>query len=269
MFSAVRRFEVRAYRVTNDALVNKTVGDLERLPREFRVFVLRVRRQGALLEAEPSTVIRRDDVVAVATRRDVHVERGGAIGPEVQDRDLLDIPLEMLDVVVTNKALAGKSLAELARGEFARGVFLRRLTRAGEEMPVAPETRVDRGDVMSLIGSKPEVERAAKAARLPRSSHERDGHDLRRHRHRPRGLRRPPVGDARGGAAHPHGQRRGPDHGSRVRLAPIGEAVLRPDPGGGDLDLRHRRPVRLHRRGGDHGRPGLRDGAPEDRASAS
>jgi putative transport protein len=167
VFSAIRRFEVRAYRVTNDALVNKTVGDLEGLPRDFRAFVLRVRRQGALLEADPSTVIRRDDVVAVATRRDVHVERGGAIGPEVQDRDLLDIPLEMLDVVVTNKKLAGKSLAELARGEFARGVFLRRLTRAGVEMPVAPETRVDRGDVLSLIGSMPEVERAAKEIGYP------------------------------------------------------------------------------------------------------
>jgi len=173
--SAARRFDVRAYRVTNDALVNKTVGELEGLPREFRAFILRVRRQGALLEAEPSTVIRRDDVVAVATRLDAHVERAGAIGPEVQDRELLDIPLETLDVVVTNKALEGKTLAELARGEFARGVFMSRLTRAGEEMPVAPETRVDRGDVVTLVGSKPEVERAIKQLGYPdRPTHATD-----------------------------------------------------------------------------------------------
>ena len=173
--SAARRFDVRAYRVTNDALVNKTVGDLEGLPRDFRAFILRVRRQGALLEAEPSTVIRRDDVVAVATRLDAHVERAGAIGPEVQDRELLDIPIETLDVVVTNKALEGKSLAELARGEFARGVFVRKLTRAGEEMPVAPETRVDRGDVMSLVGSKPEVGRAIRQLGYPdRPTHATD-----------------------------------------------------------------------------------------------
>ena len=175
VFSAVQRFEVRAYRVTNDSLVNKTVGDLERLPREFRLFVLRVRREGALLVAEPSTVIRRDDVVAVATRRDLHVQRGSVIGPEVQDFDLLDIPLEMLDVVVTNKTLVGKSLAELAKGEYARGVFMRRLMRAGEEMPILPETRIDRGDVMSLIGSKPEVERAAKELGYPdRPTHATD-----------------------------------------------------------------------------------------------
>ncbi len=165
--SAARRFDVRAYRVTNDAIVDKTVGQLEALPRDFRAFILRVRRQGALLDAEPTTVIRRDDVVAVATRLDLHVERGSAIGPEVQDRDLLDIPIAVLDVVVTNKALAGKSLGELARGEFARGVFLQKLARASEEMPVAPETRLDRGDVATLIGPKPAVEKVVKELGYP------------------------------------------------------------------------------------------------------
>src|SRR5262249_29311838 len=43
-----------------------------------------------------------------------------------------------------------------------RGVFLQRLVRAGEEMPIAPETRIDRGDVATLFGVKPEVERGAK-----------------------------------------------------------------------------------------------------------
>src|SRR5262245_16014337 len=62
--SAARRFDIRAYRVTNDALVNKTVAELEGLPRDFRVFIVRIRRQGALMEAEPTTVIRRDDAEA-------------------------------------------------------------------------------------------------------------------------------------------------------------------------------------------------------------
>jgi putative transport protein len=158
--SAARRFDVRAYRVTNDALVSKTVAEIETLPKDIRFFILRIRREAALLDPEPTTVIRRDDVVAVATRYDVHVERGSVIGPEVQDRELLDIPIEMLDVVVTNTALVGTTLPELARLDFARGVFLRKLVRTGEEMPATPETRLDRGDVMSLIGTKPEVERA-------------------------------------------------------------------------------------------------------------
>jgi putative transport protein len=158
--SAARRFDVRSYRVTNDNIVGKTIAELEGLPRDVRFFILRIRRQGQFLEGERTTRIQRDDVIAVATRMDVHVDRGGVIGPEIHDRELLDIPIEVLDVVITSKAVAGKSLAELARGEFARGVFLQKLTRAGVEMPVAPETRVDRGDVATLIGPKPAVEQA-------------------------------------------------------------------------------------------------------------
>ena len=64
--------------------------------------------------------------------------------------------------MVTQRSLVGKSLAELARLESARGVFLRKLTRAGQEIPIAAITRIDRGDVLRLIGTKAEVERAAK-----------------------------------------------------------------------------------------------------------
>jgi putative transport protein len=165
--SAARGLEVRAYRVTSEQLVNRTVGELEARPKDARVFILRVRRQGEILEVTPTTVIRGDDVVAVATRYDVLVEHGAKIGPEVEDRALLDIPIEMLDVVVTNRARVGMTLRELASLPFARGVFLRKLLRAGEEMPATLETRIDRGDVMSLIGSKPEVERAAKDLGYP------------------------------------------------------------------------------------------------------
>src|SRR5262245_15396375 len=54
--SASRRFDVRAYRVTNDAIIGKTVGELEDLPREFRFFILRIRRAGALIDADRCTV---------------------------------------------------------------------------------------------------------------------------------------------------------------------------------------------------------------------
>jgi putative transport protein len=166
--SAARRFDVRAYHVANDALDNKTVAELERLPEDVRLFILRVRRHGEIIEAEPRTVIHRGDVVAVATRYDRLAQRGdGKIGPEVADQTLLDIPIEMLDVVVTNRTLVGQTLAELAQHEFSRCVFLRRLVRAGEEMPIVPETRIDRGDVMSLIGTRQEVERAAKELGYP------------------------------------------------------------------------------------------------------
>ena len=165
--SAARRFDVRAYRVANEDIVNRTVAELEARPKAVRVFILRIRRQGEIVEVQPSTVIRWDDVIAVAARHEVLVEHGDKIGPEVEDPTLLDIPVETLDVVVTNRTLTALTLAELGRLEIARGVFLKKLVRAGEEMPIVPETRIDRGDVVSLVGTKAEVERASRALGYP------------------------------------------------------------------------------------------------------
>lgn len=160
--SSFPTFGVRAYRVTNEKLVDKTVGEIEALPKEARVFILRVRHEGLIVEAEPSTVIHHGDVVAVITRTEMLMARGSEIGPEVEDKALVDFPASFLDVVVTNKAIVQKTLKELAASEFTRGVFLRKLVRVGEPIPLNWETRVDRGDVMSLVGAKPDVERAAK-----------------------------------------------------------------------------------------------------------
>jgi putative transport protein len=165
--SAARYFDIRAYRVANSNLFNKTVAELEALPQDVRVFIVRLRRGEELIETTPASVIRQDDVVAIAGRQEVHVERGAKVGPEVDDKALLDIPVESLDVVMTRRSFVGKTLAELARLESARGVFLRKLMRAGQEIPIAAGTRIDRGDVLRLIGAKPEVERAAKDLGYP------------------------------------------------------------------------------------------------------
>ena len=159
--SAAHRFDVRAYRVANEQLAIRTVAELEAQPRDVRVFILRIRREGEIIEPRPSTVIRWDDVIAVATRHEVLVKHGAKLGPEVDDHALLDIPIETLDVVVTSRTLTGRPLAEIGRLDIARGVFLKKLVRAGEEMPIIPEMRLDRGDVLTLIGTKTDVERAA------------------------------------------------------------------------------------------------------------
>ena len=164
---SAQAFDTRAYRVTNPALVNKTVAELEALPPDLRLFIMRIRHNGEIIEHVPTTVIREDDVVAIFARREAHAERGAKIGTEVHDKDLLDSPIDVLDVVITNRALVGKTLADLARLETARGVFLRTLTRAGQEMPVSASTRIDRGDVLRLVGAAREVEQAAKELGYP------------------------------------------------------------------------------------------------------
>jgi putative transport protein len=160
--SAYQSLGVRAYRVTSPDLVNRSVGELEGRPRSSRVFISRIRRDGKLIECSPATVIRESDIIAVLARSELLMTRGKDVGEEVDDRELLDFPVEFLDVVITNKAYAGKNIADLAAMDFARGVFLKRLTRAGQVMPFTPETQLERGDLLTLIGAQSDVGRAAK-----------------------------------------------------------------------------------------------------------
>lgn len=159
--SAARVFDVRAYRIANNQLIGRTVAETEALPKAARAYILRIRRGEVLLEPAPDLVLRQDDIIAVMARQEIHTDRGDMIGTEVSDLALLDIPIEALDVVLTNRSLDGRSLAELAKEQFARGVFLSKLMRAGVEMPIGAESRVNRGDVLSIVGPLPCVERAA------------------------------------------------------------------------------------------------------------
>src|SRR6478736_2506153 len=160
--SAYQALAVRAYQVTNPDLINRNVGELEARPKQARVFISRIRREGKIIEADPGTVVRESDIIAVLTRSELLAARGAEIGAEVDDKELLSFPIEVLDVVVTNKSFVGKTIVDLAALEFARGVFLKKLTRTGEPMPFSPATRVERGDVMTLVGATRDVERAAK-----------------------------------------------------------------------------------------------------------
>ena len=53
--------------------------------------------------------------MAIAGRREVLVDLIGATAEEVNDRELLAVPVEGVDVYVTSKDVDGKTLAELAQ----------------------------------------------------------------------------------------------------------------------------------------------------------
>ena len=84
------------------------------------------------------------------------------IGPEIDDRELLDFPLAAMDVVLTNKALADHTLAEVG-ALHGRGVVMSKLIRGGEEIPFEADTELNRGDLLRLSGAKVDVERAGRA----------------------------------------------------------------------------------------------------------
>jgi putative transport protein len=160
--SGRRKRELRAYRLKEDGkAVGMTVAKAERelLPGE-RIFVEGVRCGGAVVEVTPDTMLKAGDIVAVAGRREILVNVLGH-GLEVDDEDLLNVPVEAVDVVITNKSLDGITLAEAAEQPLARGVYLNSIRRgsAAVDIPVLPQTKLNRGDILRVAGTRASIDR--------------------------------------------------------------------------------------------------------------
>lgn len=163
--TAWHHFELRAFRVQpGGPVVGKTAHEAEALLVGERVFIERIRRKDQLLEATADTEILADDIVAVAGRRDVLVGLLGKGAQEVDDRELLAVPAEGVDVYVTSKSVDGKTLAEIAQMPGARGVFLRRIVRGATatEIPILAGTKLQRGDVVTLVGRTQDIAAATR-----------------------------------------------------------------------------------------------------------
>ena len=188
--TAWHRWEARAFRVMPGGKVNGLRAiEAEALLPQSRIFVQRIRRNGVIEEATADTVLREGDVVAVAGAREALVniigERAKLVAAagsretvtnvasgitiEVDDPELLSVPVEGVDVYVTSKEVDGKTLAELASLPGARGVFLRKITRGAvaTSIPILPNTKIFRGDILTLVGRTQDTNTAIKMLGVP------------------------------------------------------------------------------------------------------
>ena len=188
--TAWHRWELRAFRVQPGArVIGLRAIEAEALVPQARVFVQRLRRNGVIEEATADTVLREGDVVAVVGAREALVniigERAKAVAAagnrevlanvsagvaiEVDDPELLSVPVEGVDVYVTNKEVDGKTLTELAAMPGARGVFLRKITRGAvaTSIPILPDTKIFRGDILTLVGRTQDTNSTIKMLGVP------------------------------------------------------------------------------------------------------
>lgn len=163
--TAARPVTFRAYKVENEWFGRgRSVADLEKYFQQNgkRLFVERLRKKGVVRDVNPKTILEAGDEVVLSGRREFVIGEEDWIGQEVQDAQLLDFPAETLPVMVSKKTFAGKTIAAVRRQKFMHGVSIRSIKRAGVEIPVLAQTKLDSGDVIELVGTKQEVEGAAK-----------------------------------------------------------------------------------------------------------
>ncbi len=164
--SARRARELRAYRVREGGkAVGLTVAQAERLAVGERMFIEGVRSGGGIVPISTETVLKAGDIVAVSGKREVLVNLLGD-ADEVDDQELLDVPVESVDVLLTSKQLDGMTLAEAGEHPCARGVFLNSIRRgsAAVNIPVLALTKLNRGDILRVTGIKSNIQRFVDAA---------------------------------------------------------------------------------------------------------
>lgn len=156
----------RAYTIENDWFGNgKTVEQLESyfISQGKRLFVERMRHNHTIInEILPGQLLQKGDEVVLSGRREFAIGEEDWIGEEVIDPQLLDFPVEVLPVMIHKKPYANQKLEFIRKQPFMHGVSVRRIKRAGIDIPVFAQTIVDSGDTLELVGLKKEVETAAK-----------------------------------------------------------------------------------------------------------
>ena len=169
--SARRDIEYRAFAVEpGSSLIGRSIHELEQLAARDRLFVERMRRGSLLLDPGRDTIVEAGDTLAITGRRELMVpaldeHRLGL--REVDDQELLEIPAEVLDVVVTRREVDGRTLADLAGDESFRSVYLRTILRAGMPAALFPTTTLQRGDVLRISGPVRRIEEAVRRLGVP------------------------------------------------------------------------------------------------------
>ena len=128
---------------------------------EHRLFVQRLRRGEHIVETASDLLLRAGDVIAISGPREVMVELVGARAEEVEDRELLDLPILAADVFLMSPNVGGKTLSDLSAQDGHVVLYLRSISRGGQELPIAANLALQRGDLLRFVGPEPVVQKAA------------------------------------------------------------------------------------------------------------
>jgi putative transport protein len=151
-----RPFGLRAYRLENVATAGRSIAEFRKANPEYRI--VNVLRAGEELGAEPTLVLQKGDVVALGGATEALTDKMGLIGPETHDPKALGIPLDQAEILVTNKEYVGKELETFRQEAFAGQLQIVRYERGGVPYPAGLKTKLQRFDVISVVGLRSAVE---------------------------------------------------------------------------------------------------------------
>ena len=150
----IKNVVARVYEVTNPEAVGMTVAQFNER-HEGDLHVHQLVRRGRPRDVTANLTFESGDRVALAGLLEPMLEAGSFLGEESADVRGISVVGETTEVVVTNRKLVGATLSELRSlvdPELRRGVYLAKLSRVGYALELRPRTRLQAGDVATLVG---------------------------------------------------------------------------------------------------------------------
>ena len=157
--SGFRPFGLRAYRLENPSTAGKSIELFRKSNPEYRI--VNVVRGKEAMGADPSLVLEKGDVIALGGKIESLTEKMGLIGPEVADQKALSIALDQAEILVTNKQVVDRELVSFRDSPFAGQLQVVKFERSGLPFPVGLKTKLQRMDILTVVGLKGAVEEAA------------------------------------------------------------------------------------------------------------
>lgn len=173
--AAKRNVEFRSYAIENSWFKKgRKVEELERFFKEEgkRLFVERIRKGEHIIDdVKGKDMLYPGDEVVLSGRYEYTIGEEKWIGKEVDDDALLNFPVMTVKSRIAGHRrtfpLNNKRVSELRAQPFMHGVSIQRIKRMGVDIPVFPETRLNTGDILELVGKKIDVMHAAKEIGYP------------------------------------------------------------------------------------------------------
>ena len=163
--NARRPVSFRAFRADGDFFAQpRTVSDIDGFFEQhgLRVFVERLRVNGEICEADSDVMVSKGDTIVLSARREVMVNEVANLGTEVVDPELLNFGAEQVDVTISKCGPDGITFGELRQKPYMRGVIVAFIKRTGMNLPGKNKLKLQRGDVVTLVGLPANVAEAAK-----------------------------------------------------------------------------------------------------------
>lgn len=156
--SGHRPFGLRAYRLESKKTAGKTIEMFRKENPEYRI--VNVIRGDHSVGASAQLALEEGDVVALGGTLTALTDKMGIIGPEVADSRALDVPLDQAEILVTNKEYVDKPVTQFRHTEMAGQLQLVRMERGGVPLPLSPDLKVHRMDILTVVGLKDAVAKA-------------------------------------------------------------------------------------------------------------